>query len=236
MNDIYLRAKNLALRYRVPDESNMSLKKTIVRNIIGGRVEGGNIVALDNISLDLKAGDSLALLGHNGSGKTSLLRCLAGIMQPQNGTIETSGNLEVFIDPAAGLDFECTGRRNIFLLGYARGLSKEFITGILDDVIAFSELENFIDLPVRTYSQGMISRLSFSFALMLRPAILLVDEGLGTGDAAFIEKARQKMLEMVDAADIFVMSTHSREMAETYCSTYITLEHGRIIENGQFGD
>ena len=229
--------KNMSLNYLVYHSAGRSLKSTILKSSIGGIIQhqgtsATQIIALQNINLDLESGSRLALLGHNGAGKTSLLRCIAGIYSPSDGELSTDGKTEVLIDPYSGLNHEATGRQNIYSLGYSRGYPKPYISQFEQKIIDFSELGEFIDLPVRTFSAGMLSRLSFSLITHLKPEIMLIDEAIGAGDSEFQKKAAAKFRAHLQNIDILVLSTHSIELAKLYCKNYVRLEKGRIVERG----
>ena len=231
--------KDVSLDYLVFHSASRSIKSTILQSSIGGIIQhkgtsATKITALQNINLDLENGSRLALLGHNGAGKTSLLRCLAGIYSPTVGKLSTDGKTEILIDPYSGLNHETTGRQNIYSLGNSRGYSKHYISQFEQEIIDFSELGEFIDLPIRTFSAGMVSRLSFSLITHLQPEIMLNDEAIGAGDAEFQKKSAAKFRDYLKNIDILVLSTHSIELAKLYCKTYVKLEKGRIVEKGSF--
>jgi lipopolysaccharide transport system ATP-binding protein len=178
------------------------------------------------------AGSASALIGSNGAGKTTLLRVLAGIYEPVVGSVRLRGTLNALLDPSLGMNAELTGRENIMLRGLYSGLSRPMIARLEEDVIEFSELSDFIDLPVRIYSAGMSVRLGFALATAIRPRILLMDEWFLAGDAAFMEKARQRLEDMVRAADILVLSTHSSQIVRDWCTRVMWLDQGRIRADG----
>ncbi|MEQ9144250.1 MAG: ATP-binding cassette domain-containing protein [Parvibaculaceae bacterium] len=215
--------------------NSRSLKQQILHKTTGGRVAGGardsvEVRALQNINLDLKDGDRIGLIGHNGAGKSTLLRVIAGIYQPTAGDIDISGSLGVLIDPMAGINDEVSGLENIYLRGYALGLSKARIASMVDDVIEFSGLGEFINMPVKAYSAGMVTRLGVSISTSIKPEILLVDEGLGTADAEFQERLSRRIMAFYDSVKILVMASHSNEMIETYCKTKFSLNEGEIVD------
>ena len=229
--------KNMSLNYLVYHSLGRSLKSTILQSSVGGIIQrkgasATQITALQDIDISLETGSRLALLGHNGAGKTSLLRCMAGIYSPDAGELSTDGKTEVLIDPYSGLNHEATGRQNIYSLGYARGYLKDYISQFEQEIIDFSELGAFIDLPIRTFSAGMVSRLSFSLITHLKPEIMLIDEAIGAGDFEFQKKAADKFKTYLKNIDILVLSTHSIELARLYCKNYVRLEKGRIVEEG----
>lgn len=237
MTKTFLKLDTVSLSYELYAQERMSLKKELVSSVIGGKFEKQKsnriiIKALDQFSINLEPGDKVAVLGNNGAGKTTLLRTMAGIFKPQLGKVIISGELGVIIDPSAGIDFDSTGRENCFLMGFARGIKKADVSEVLNEIIIFSGLEDYIDMPVRTYSLGMISRLSFAFATSFKPSILLVDEGIGAGDAQFQEAAKKKLNELYNSVEILVLATHSIDLAKQYCNKYVILKNGSVSESG----
>lgn len=226
---------SLSLQFPIYGVSSRSLRKRLVSTATGGRLLTGAddvavVVALDAISLEIERGDRVALVGHNGSGKTSLLRVLAGVYQPTQGSVSLWGDVGAILDPVAGLDPESNGLQNIYLRGRALGLHKNDISEHLDEIIEFTELGEFIDLPLRTYSAGMYARLAFAVSTVLRPDILIIDEGIGTGDARFIEKMRARLEGMIEASPILVLATHDEGLIRSLCTKRVVLEHGRIVD------
>ena len=216
--------------------SSRSLKKTVAAAATGrlGEDQQHRVVvrALSDISFTLGRGDRMGLVGSNGSGKTTLLRTLAGIYEPVSGRVSVHGSLNALLDPTLGMNVDMNGRENIMLRGLYNGLPRSFLPQLAQDVADFAELGDFIDLPVRTYSAGMVVRLGFALATAIRPQILLMDEWFLAGDANFMEKARHRLEEMVRGADILVLSTHSLEIVRTWCTRVIWLEQGVIRADG----
>jgi lipopolysaccharide transport system ATP-binding protein len=216
--------------------SSRSLKKTVAAAATGrlGEDQQHRVVvrALTDISFTLRSGDRLGLIGSNGAGKTTLLRTLAGIYEPVMGRVSVHGSLNALLDPTLGMNVDMNGRENILLRGLYNGLPQSVLPGLTQDVAEFAELGDFIDLPVRTYSAGMVVRLGFALATAIRPQILLMDEWFLAGDASFMEKARHRLEEMVRGADILVLSTHSMDIVRTWCTRVIWLEQGRIRADG----
>lgn len=216
--------------------SSRSLKKMAVAAATGrlGRDRQQHVVvrALRDINLQLNAGDRLGLIGSNGAGKTTLLRVLAGIYEPVSGSLRVQGSLNALLDPSLGMNPELTGRENILLRGLYAGLPKPALPRLEDDVTAFAELSDFIDLPVRIYSAGMVVRLGFALATAIKPQILLMDEWFLAGDAAFLEKARVRLEEMVRGADILVLSTHQTEIIRAWCTRVLWLDQGQVRADG----
>jgi lipopolysaccharide transport system ATP-binding protein len=207
-----------------------SLKSTIVAAATGGRIatETGFAVirALHNIDLHLSSGDRLGVVGHNGSGKSTLLRVLAGVYTPATGSISHSGTVASLIEPALGIEAEATGYENIYLRGLMMGLRKAQITELLDDVCEFSGLGEYLRLPVRTYSTGMLMRLAFSITTCVRSDILLMDEWLSVGDTTFHSRAEERLRSVVDGAGILVLASHSEALLRRECNKILRLDHG----------
>ena len=216
--------------------SSRSLKKTVVA-AASGRVaqdQSHRIVvqALRDVSLSLSSGDRLGLIGSNGAGKTTLLRVLAGIYEPVMGRIRVQGSINALLDPNLGMNMDLTGRENIRLRGLYNGLSPAALRRLEEDVQNFAELGDFMELPVRIYSSGMVVRLGFALATAIRPQILLMDEWILAGDAVFMEKARVRLEDMVRGAEILVLSSHSLDIIRAWCSRVLWRKEGRIVADG----
>jgi lipopolysaccharide transport system ATP-binding protein len=216
--------------------SSRSLKKMVVAAASGRLAQDQQqrvvVRALSNINLHLESGDRLGLVGSNGAGKTTLLRVLAGIYEPVLGRLRVKGSLNALLDPNLGMNMELTGRENILLRGLYNGLSRSALPRLEEDVADFAELADFIDLPVRIYSAGMVVRLGFALATAIKPQILLMDEWFMAGDAAFLEKARHRLEEMVRGADILVLSSHQADIVRNWCSRVLWLDQGQVIADG----
>lgn len=224
---------NVCVDFPIYNGNSRSLKTKLAQIATGGQLgadpQGRVIVrAIDNLSFSLKDGARVGLMGHNGAGKSTLLRLLGGIYEPSSGTASIKGSLGSLIDISLGIDPEATGRENIYFRGGLLGMSKYEIKQQLDAIIDFSELGNFIDMPLRTYSSGMHLRLAFSVSTILRPEILLMDEWLSVGDEGFMHKAEQRLSELVQSTNILVIASHSREIIEKTCNRVFWLEHGKI--------
>jgi homopolymeric O-antigen transport system ATP-binding protein len=213
-----------------------SLKKTVMAAASGrlGRDRQSRVVvqALRDISFTLTAGERLGLVGMNGAGKTTLLRTLAGIYEPVTGRVRIQGSLTTLLDTRQGLNLELTGRENIRLHGLYTRIPPAQLSRLEDDVAEFSGLGDFIDLPVRTYSSGMVIRLAFAIATASRPQILLMDEWFLAGDEEFIDKAKDRLEGMVRRAEILVLSTHTLDIIRTWCSRVLWIDQGRIRQDG----
>jgi lipopolysaccharide transport system ATP-binding protein len=216
--------------------SSRSLKKTVMAAASGrlGQDRQSRVVvqALRDISFTLSAGDRLGLIGMNGAGKTTLLRTLAGIYEPVTGHVRLQGSLNAMLDPNLGMNVELTGRENILLRGLNNGLRRPEVARLEDDVAEFAELGDFMDLPVRTYSSGMVVRLGFALATAIRPQILLMDEWFLVGDAEFRDKAQRRLEDVVRGAQILVLSSHEVSVVQSWCTRVLWLDQGRIRQDG----
>ncbi len=188
--------------------------------------------ALRGMSFSLGAGERLGLVGGNGAGKTTLLRTLAGIYEPVAGRVTVKGDLHTLLDTGLGMNLDLTGRENIGLRGLYAGLRPKAIRALEDDVQAFADLGGFLDMPVRTYSSGMVVRLGFALATSIRPQVLLMDEWFLAGDTGFMMKARARLEELVRQAEILVISTHQPEIIAAWCTKVLWLDQGAIRLEG----
>lgn len=218
--------------------SQLNLKGAIRRMVTRDRSlsEPTSIHALDDVTTRLDSGARVALIGANGAGKTTLLRVLAGILPPTEGERLSSGSIAPLFDAGLGFDFEATGRENIVLRGMALGHDRRTIEPLTDSIIAFSELGPRIEHPVRTYSSGMTARLAFSIATAVPSEILLVDEGFGTADASFAERAAGRLDDFIDSAGLVVLASHSPMLLQRYCTRGIVLVRGRLAFDGTLVD
>ena len=233
--------KNVCVDYPIYNSSARSLKKRLMQVATGGQLgadaQGHVIVrAIDNLTFKLEDGDRLGLVGHNGSGKSTLLRVLAGVYAPSAGTAEIRGEVSSLIDISLGIDAEATGRENIYVRGSLLGMTNSEIARHLDEIIEFSELGEFIDMPLRTYSTGMHLRLAFAVSTTVRPQILLMDEWLSVGDEHFRQKAELRMAELLRATSILVIASHSKKLVLDTCNRALWLEHGRARLAGSAED
>lgn len=230
--------QNTCVDFPIYNAKGRSLKHRLIQVATGGRLSAdaqGRVVvrALDDVSFTLKDGDRVGLLGHNGSGKSTMLRLLGGIYEPTVGTLKISGEIGSLIDISLGIDAEATGRENIYIRAALLGMSKSEIRDKIDEIIEFSELGDFIDMPLRTYSTGMHMRLAFTVSTVVRPEILLMDEWLSVGDENFKHKAEQRMTALVQTSNILVIASHSRELILQTCNRVLWLEHGKVRMDGE---
>jgi lipopolysaccharide transport system ATP-binding protein len=233
----YIHLENVEVDFPIFNASSLSLKNRVLKAVTGGRIStrhDGHVVVrgLDGINLRLDSGERLGIIGHNGAGKTTLLRVLSGIYHPTGGRAIIHGHCTSLIDIGLGIDPEATGRENITLRGTLMGLSPREINALMDEIIDFSGLGEFIDMPFRTYSSGMQMRLAFSVSTTIRPQILIMDEWLSTGDQEFQQRAKQRMNEIVESTEILILASHSKDLLLNNCSRVIWLEHGKIRMDG----
>jgi lipopolysaccharide transport system ATP-binding protein len=219
------------------NSSARSLTNKLVSAATGGALtaqKGGHlsIEALRDLDLSIVAGDRLGIVGHNGSGKSTLLRLLSGIFEPSSGSIERSGSISSLVDISLGINGENTGRENIFLRGKLMGLSKKEIDAKIDEIIEFSELGDYINLPVRIYSSGMLLRLAFSVSTSITADILIMDEWLSMGDGSFAQRASGRLQSLVDESEILIVASHSKGLIQRTCNKVVWLEHGTIKKIG----
>lgn len=226
--------KNVSVSFPIYGAGSASLKKTLAASVTGGRFgkeTGVNVVqALSGINLELKSGDRLGLIGHNGAGKSTLLRTLAGVYEPSSGDFVREGTVASLIDLSLGIEPDASGLENIRLRGLVMGMSKKQLDELTPEICEFSGLGEYVNMPVRTYSTGMLMRLAFSISTSVQADILLMDEWLSVGDAEFTEKAEKRMKDVVSGAGILVLASHSPELIAKECNRVIHLEHGRITE------
>src|SRR5271157_4445439 len=228
--------ENVSVWFPLYHGSSRSLKKMVVAAASGrlGQDQQQRVVvrALRDVSLRLASGDRLGLVGSNGAGKTTLLRVLAGIYEPVAGRVRVQGSLNALLDPSLGMNMELTGRENILLRGLYNGLPKSMLPRLEEDVAEFADLSDFLDLPVRIYSSGMVVRLGFALATAIKPQILLMDEWFLAGDAVFMDKARHRLEEMVRGADILVLSSHQMSIVRRWCTRVLWLDQGQMVADG----
>jgi lipopolysaccharide transport system ATP-binding protein len=235
-NKSLIEMKNLFVELPIYENSHRSFKNKMLNLTTGGRIASGVgkypfVRAIDDCSISIQHGEKVGLVGHNGSGKSTLLRVLAGVYSPVRGELKIDGRLASLLDVSMGLDPDATGIENIYLRGVMDGLSPSIIRRKLDDIVKFTELGDYLGLPVRTYSSGMTLRLAFGISTSVDADILLMDEWLSVGDADFSAKATERLKSIVDKAGILVIASHDINLLNNICSRIITLEHGKVIKD-----
>jgi len=232
----HIRLSNVNLDYPLMGMGSRSFKQRIIGSVTGGVISAEKSVpivkALDGISFTLTEGDRLGLIGHNGAGKSTLLKVLAGIYQPTRGAINLQGRIVSTLNISLGMDAEATGYENIIIRGLLLGMSHKEIDGKIEEIADFTELGQYLDLPVRIYSSGMLTRLAFATVTAMEPDILLMDEVIGTGDASFIHKAEKRLNEFMSRSKILVLASHSEEVIRKFCNKGLLLKGGKIESSG----
>lgn len=236
-----LRLTDVSVTFPIYHGGSRSLKKSLLFRGTGGQLASDAnhriiVEALRNVSLDLKAGDRLALIGSNGAGKTTLLRVMAGIYEPVSGVVMSHGRISPMFDIGLGMDYESSGYDNIRMRGLILGLSKSEIDERMEDIATFTELGEYLELPVRAYSSGMITRLTFAVATCFEPEILLMDEWIVAGDANFLAKAQHRIETFVRNASILVLASHSSAICRQWCNKAIWMERGEVRAQGEVGE
>jgi ABC-2 type transport system ATP-binding protein/lipopolysaccharide transport system ATP-binding protein len=228
--------KNACVDFTIYNSSSRSLKNIMVGKV-GGLIKSSShgktvVRALSDINLELKPGDKLALIGHNGAGKSTMLKLLNGVYEPTSGKCEIDGKISSLLEMTMGMDFELSGRQNIIhrsiLFGKTFAQSKDLI----EDVAEFSQLGSYLDLPVRTYSSGMNLRLAFALSTAINPEIVLLDEVIGVGDAEFAERAMVRLTDMLSKANILVLASHNTDILREFCNIGALMKEGQIIQLG----
>lgn len=195
-----IEVRDVSMRFRMANDRISSIKEYAIARL-RGKLKYNEFEALKHVSFDVKRGEVMGLIGHNGAGKSTLLKVISGILKPTEGSVIVRGNVAPMLELGSGFDFDMTGRENIFLNGAILGYSEEFLKSKYEEIVAFSEIGPFIDMPLRNYSSGMVARLAFSVATVVVPEVLIVDEVLAVGDAEFQEKSRKRMMELMSGGD-----------------------------------
>ncbi len=230
----HIRLRNVNVDIPVYNARNRRLisKEVLLRRIGGAmRIDSDSrivVSALHDISLDIKQGDRLGLVGHNGAGKTTLLRMMSGIYPPTGGTVEFSGRVALIFDISLGMEMDATGYENIHMMGRLLGLTNIEITATIPDIEDFTELGDYLSLPVRTYSSGMLMRLAFAIATATPADVVLIDEALGAGDAVFYEKTQERLDNFLSQTSLLVLTTHSERLMRRFCTSAVLLHNGKI--------
>jgi ABC-2 type transport system ATP-binding protein len=236
---VSIATRDASVDFPIFDAKTRSLKKTVL-GMVGGNISSEArvpvIQALHGVTLDLDHGARVGLVGHNGAGKSTLLRLLAGIYEPTSGTAVVAGRVAPVFDLGVGMDPEISGYENIIIRGLFLGMNRKQMDERVDDIAEFTELGDFLSMPLRTYSTGMRVRLALGVVTSIDPEILLLDEGIGAVDAAFLEKARGRLSDLVDRAGLLVFASHSDEFLRQLCTTAIWMNHGTVRAHGPLDD
>lgn len=222
---------DVTMRFRMNNDRIMSLKE-FVTTALRGKLKYDKFTALDCVSFSVKKGETLGLIGRNGAGKSTMLKVISGILKPTEGNVTVHGNIVPMLELGSGFDFDLTGRENIFLNGAILGYDEAYLKEKYEEIVAFSELGRFIEMPIRNYSSGMLARLAFSVAAMVQPEILIVDEILSVGDAEFQEKSKARMMELMGGGTTVLFVSHSLKQIREMCKRVVWLEHGQVVMEG----
>ena len=222
-----IEVNNVSIKFKMTKEQIFSLKEYFIK-FIKRQLEFEEFNALTDISFSVNKGDILGIIGYNGAGKSTMLKVISGIMKPTNGSIKVDGVISPLIELGSGFDMELTARENIFLNGYILGYSKKFIKEHFNEIVEFSELSEFLDVPVKNFSSGMVARLGFAIATIVKPEILIVDEILSVGDFKFQEKSEKKIKGMLLSGTTVILVSHDIAQIEEICTKVLWLEHGRV--------
>ena len=231
-SDLIIDVKDVSMRFNLAEEKADTLKEYFVK-LVTGKLNFNEFYALQNVSFNVKRGDSVALIGKNGSGKSTMLKIIAGVMYPTGGSVTVNGKIAPLIELGAGFDLELTARENIYLNGAILGYGRQVMDQHFDEIVEFSELQDFIDVPIKNYSSGMVARLGFAIATIVKADILVVDEILAVGDFKFQEKCKARMSEMLAAGTTLLFVSHSAQQVKELCKKAVWLDEGRVAA---FGD
>ncbi len=227
-----IKAEHVSMKYMMTYDKVKSMKEYIVQ-LVKGKIKYEEFWALRDVSFEVKKGEVLGIIGHNGAGKSTLLKVISGILKPTEGAVQVNGTIAPMLELGSGFDFDLTGRENVFLNGAILGYSEGFLQERYNEIVKFSELGQFIDVPLRNYSSGMVARLAFSVATVVQPDVLIVDEVLSVGDADFQEKSKKRMLELMGGGTTVLFVSHSLGQIREMCDRAIWLEHGEMKMLGE---
>ena len=225
--------KNVSMKFNLGVEKDNSLKMIFINLFTPRKKKKKDYFwALKDIDFRINKGDVVGIIGANGAGKSTLLKVVSGVYKPTTGTVEVNGKISPMIELGAGFDGELTARENIYLNGAILGYSKEFLEEKFDEIVEFSELKDFLDVPVKNLSSGMVAKLAFSISTIVDPEVLIVDEILSVGDIKFQEKSKNKMMSMIEGGTTVLYVSHSIDSIKELCSKVIWLDHGKIVKMG----
>lgn len=227
-----IKVKDLSMRFNLATEKTDTVKEYILK-LLKGQLMFNEFYALKEINLEIKKGDSVALIGVNGSGKSTLLKCIAGVLYPTKGDIKVQGSIAPLIELGAGFDMDLTARENLYLNGAVLGYDRDFMNEHFDSIIDFAELWDFIDVPVKNFSSGMIARLGFAIATEVKADILIVDEVLAVGDFRFQQKCKERIADLLNGGTTLLFVSHSIDQVKELCEKSVWIDHGNIVYYGE---
>ena len=233
--DNIIRIHDVSMRFNLAEEKTDSIKEYFMK-LVSGKLHFNAFYALQNVSFDVKRGEAVALIGKNGSGKSTLLKILSGVMYPTQGWTSINGTIAPLIELGAGFDIELTARENIYLNGASLGHNRKFMDRYIDDIVEFSELRPFLDVPLKNFSSGMVARLGFSIATAVRADILVVDEVLAVGDFRFQQKCKERIARLLEGGTTLLFVSHNEEQVKELCTKCAWLDHGKLMAFGDTED
>ncbi len=235
MKDYAIEVNHVSMLFRLNRERVDNAKEYFIR-LLTRKLHYTEFWALKDVSFKIEKGDRVGVMGFNGAGKSTLLKTIAGVLKPTMGSVKVSGTIAPMLELGAGFDPNYTGTENIYLYGATMGFSRKFIDEKYDEIVEFSELKEFINAPLKSYSSGMKSRLGFAIATAVKPDVLILDEVLSVGDAAFKEKSEQRILDMMEDGVTVLYVSHSTDRIRKLCNKAIILTKGQVVANGEVGE
>lgn len=232
MDDTMLSVEHVTMKFRMPNDKVESLKETVIA-MLSGRLKYEEFTVFEDVSFDVKKGEVVGIIGKNGAGKSTLLKIVSGVLKPTKGQVTSNGNIVPMLELGAGFDPELTGRENIYLNGSILGYDEQFLQEKYQEIVDFSELGDFINMPIRNYSSGMMMRLAFSIATVVSPEILIVDEILAVGDEGFQNKSKERMLELMGGGTTVLFVSHSLEQIQEMCNRVVWLDEHKVRMVGE---
>lgn len=227
-----IEVRNVSMRFRMANDRVSGIKEYVIQRL-SGKLKYTEFEALKDVSFTVNKGEVVGLIGHNGAGKSTILKVISGILRPSEGSVTVRGNIVPMLELGSGFDMDLTGNENIFLNGAILGYSEEFLKSKYQEIVDFSELSpEFLNMPLRNYSSGMLSRLAFSVATVVEPEVLIVDEVLAVGDADFQKKSMKRMMELMGGGTTVLFVSHSIDQIKKMCNRVVWLDHGRVVEAG----
>lgn len=231
MLDKIIEVNNVSVSFDMSNDKISSIKEYFVRKL-KGQISKTQFHALTDVSFDVMRGEVVGLIGHNGAGKSTMLKVISGILKPTSGSVVVRGNVVPMLELGSGFDFDLSGKENIYLNGAILGYTEDFIKSKYDSIVDFSGLNDFMNVPLRNYSSGMVMRLAFSIATIVQPDILIVDEILAVGDADFQKKSKERMLEMMGGGTTVLFVSHDIDQIREMCNRVVWIEHGEVVAQG----
>lgn len=232
MKDNIIEVNNVTMRFNLAEQKTDTIKEYFVK-LVTGKLNFNEFYALKNVSFNVKRGEAVALIGKNGSGKSTMLKILAGVMYPTEGDVAVKGSIAPLIELGAGFDMELTARENIYLNGAILGHDRAFMDQHFEEIVEFSELRSFLDVPLKNFSSGMTARLGFAIATVIKADILIVDEVLAVGDFRFQEKCKERIAKLLEDGTTLLFVSHSKEQVKQLCPKSVWLDHGDLMAFGK---